>query len=110
MAVGLGRADVDRMLEADLTAKQFLEWEAFLSLEPFAFNRERRADLRAAQIVQAMYNIHCRSKKEDPAYKLEQFELKFTDFEEEAPTKKEMSVQEQETMIRLMAAALAGPR
>jgi hypothetical protein len=38
-----------------MTAREFTEWQAYYSLEPFG---ERRADYRTAQIVQMLANIN----------------------------------------------------
>lgn len=40
-----------------MSASQFQEWRAYADLEPFD---EERADLRAASIVQAIYNVNRR--------------------------------------------------
>ena len=77
MAVRLGRVNVDAMLRS-LTAKQFMEWEHYAQLEPF---NELRQDYRIASIVTMLANVNRDPKK--PAYKLEDFVLKF----EQVPTK-----------------------
>jgi hypothetical protein len=45
-----------------MTWEQFQEWIAYYSLEPFG---EPRADLRAGQIVAAIYNVN-RAKASSP--------------------------------------------
>jgi hypothetical protein len=64
MAVWMREPNVYRMLRS-LTAKHFIEWEAYLQLHPFAFDIEKRADYRTAHIVQTMLNI-MRSEKHKP--------------------------------------------
>jgi hypothetical protein len=49
-----------------ITYRQFEEWRAYADLEPF---EEERADLRAAQVVQAIYNVN--RKKGSPPIKLQ---------------------------------------
>jgi hypothetical protein len=63
MAVFFRRLNVDAMLRS-LTAKQFMEWEAFFSLEPWTLESELRADYRAASIRQTIYNSQV-TKKSD---------------------------------------------
>jgi hypothetical protein len=64
MAVWMRQPNVYNMLRR-LTAKHFIEWEAYLQLHPFAFDAEKRADFRTAHIVQTMLNI-MRSEKHKP--------------------------------------------
>jgi len=59
-----------------ITWRQFLEWEAFSELEPFD---EERADIRSAQIVAALANIHRDRKKRRTPFKLSDFLLQFGD-------------------------------
>lgn len=47
LALQLGRADVDAMLES-ITSRQFAEWQAFFELEPFG---SRWDDLRFGQLA-----------------------------------------------------------
>lgn len=61
MAVKLGVVNVDKMLRS-LTAKQFIEWEMYATIEPFS---EKRADYRAASIVMSIVNAN-RRKKDKP--------------------------------------------
>ena len=64
MAVWMRQPNVYKMLRS-LTAKHFMEWEAYLQLHPFAFEAEKRADYRTAHLVQTMLNI-MRSEKHKP--------------------------------------------
>lgn len=59
MAVKLGRVNVDAMLR-ELTAKQFMEWEAYARMEPF---NELRDDFRAARICEVIWNVAVASKE-----------------------------------------------
>lgn len=56
-----------------MTLRQFEEWRAYADLEPFD---EQRADLRAASIVQTLYNLFGR-KKGQRAVKLEDCVIRF---------------------------------
>lgn len=49
----LGRVDVDNMLRS-LTAKQFMEWQAYAALEPFD---EVRADYRMAALKKTLHDF-----------------------------------------------------
>jgi hypothetical protein len=80
MAVRLGWANVDA-LGRSLTAKQFLEWEAYARLEPF---NELRADYRAASIATMIANVNRDAKKHPKAYVLEDFVLKYEEKEQGA--------------------------
>ena len=95
MALLFGRLNVDAMLRS-LTAKQFLEWEAFLMLEPWTLESELKADYRAASICQRIYNSQV-TKKQD-LKDLSHFLLKW-DQEE----KKEKSPEEIFNIAKLMA-------
>ena len=64
MAVWMRQPNVYRMLRS-MTAKHFIEWEAYLQLRPFAFDAEKRADYRNAHLVQTMLNM-MRSEKHKP--------------------------------------------
>lgn len=74
MAVRLGRVNVDAMLRS-LTAKQFVEWEAYARLEPFS---EMRADWRAASIRQMIHNVAVEEKNQKD---IEHFLLKWKEEE-----------------------------
>ena len=54
-----------------ITVRQFQEWRAYADLEPFD---EERADLRAASIVQAIYNS---PRKKKDRLKLQECMLAF---------------------------------
>lgn len=77
----LGRANVDALLRS-LTAKQFLEWEMYARLEPFA---EIQMDYRFASICQVIANVN-RGKDQAP-FKLEDFRLRWSDEGREGPVK-----------------------
>lgn len=64
MAVWMRQPNVYTMLRS-LTAKHFIEWEAYLGLHPFTFDAEKRADYRSAHLVQTMLNL-MRSEKHKP--------------------------------------------
>jgi len=53
LAVMLGHVNVDEMLRS-ITAKQFMEWEAYSQLAPFP---HFRSDYNAASIVKALWDI-----------------------------------------------------
>lgn len=91
------RVDVDNIARS-LTAKQFINWEAYARLEPFG---EKRADWRAAQIVKMIFDMAVVAK--DRKYKLEDFLLKFEEDFKEKP------VQDQFAMMKILAAAYAAP-
>jgi hypothetical protein len=77
-----------------LTAKQFLDWEHYDAIEPFG---DDRADMRAASIVQMLYNIN--RGKGQKALTLKDFMLTF----KEAAPKKEKTWQEMAATARLIA-------
>lgn len=52
----VGEINVDAMLRR-ITAKQLVGWEAYIALEPFQFDRELRADYRAASIREMVHNV-----------------------------------------------------
>lgn len=80
-----------------LSVRQFQEWLAYMDLEPID---ERRADFRAASIVQALYNINRDVKRYPTPFKLDDFVLKF----EDAPKQKQDVV----TKLKLLAAMFTG--
>lgn len=83
---------MNRDILRGLTAKQFREWEHFAELEPFG---EKRADYRAASIVQATFNVN-RGKKQK-AMTLEEAVVKFG--EEAKETTKPKQTQKQQLDI-----------
>ena len=91
----LGKVNVDNLLHG-LTAKQFLEWQAYAALEPFG---EERQDYRIASICSVMANIHRGSGKR--AFEIEQFVLKFGD----QPPKQPKTWQEIFAIGRMFAVA-----
>ncbi len=95
MAVKFGRADVARF-GASFSAKEFIGWEIYASLEPF---NELRADYRAALIAQTIANVNRSS--EMPAYKLEEF-LLWGNGSEEVVAPKEMTGDDLEAKMRII--------
>lgn len=76
MAVWMRQPNVYRML-GTLTAKHFIEWEAYLQVHPFAFDIEKRADYRTANIVQTMLNMMRSTKHKPEPYTLEECVIQF---------------------------------
>lgn len=103
MAVRLGRTNVDAMLRG-LTAKQFMEWEAYARLEPF---NELRADYRAAQIVTMIANVNRGAKQK--AYQMDDFLLTFKEQEIEKAEKKKQSWKQQQSIAYAIAMAYSVP-
>ncbi len=105
MAVEMRQPNVARMLRT-FTAKQLVEWEAFLELEPFALDRELRADYRAAHLVQMTVNMNRDSKAHPEPFPLKDFLLKFVeqqDQEEKPPIKQTWQQQKQVAYAIAMA-------
>ena len=96
-----GTTDVDGLLRKR-TARQFLEWEYFASIEPFTFDKELRADYRAASIVQIIANVN---RGKGRAYDIKDFLLKFDDAE---PPKKK-TWQEMQKIAYMIAMAYNAP-
>jgi NAD-dependent DNA ligase len=94
-----GTTDVTGMLRR-MTAKQLQAWVHFAEIEPFTFDRELRADYRAASIVQVIANVN-RGKGQRP-YKIDDFVIRFDD--DYKPTRKQ-TWQEQQKIAYLIAAA-----
>ena len=88
-----GWANVDALGRA-LTAKQFLELEAYKQLDPF---REVRADYRAAQVAQMLYNVN---RGKHPTISLNELLLNF-----DGRQKPKQSVTEQLRMIKVFTMA-----
>lgn len=82
-----------------MTGAQFLEWQYYASLEPFD---ETRADVRAAQIVQALWNIARDTKAHPTPFALKQFLIEFG---EQPPKKADVNMQ-----IRILSAIAAASR
>ena len=80
-----------------LTAKEFRGWEMYYELEPFG---EERADVRAASIVQMLYNVNRGSKQK--AITLKECLLKWGEQDE---PKKQQTWQEQLAIMKMLAAA-----
>lgn len=74
----LGVPHPDYLVEV-LDARQLSEWEAFLSLEPLG---EERADLRMANQMTLIANIHRDSKRKTSPYGLKDFLFDFEGREE----------------------------
>lgn len=81
------------MLRA-MNHKQFLGWECYARLEPFA---EWRMDYRMGHIVQALLNVNL--GKDQKAYELKDIVLKFDDQE----PKPKMTIQQQIFIAKFMA-------
>ena len=80
-----------------LTAKQFVEWEAYARLEPF---NELRADQRAALIASYVYNMAVSVRDRKP---ISDFMLKWEESGEAKP--KTQSWQQQKQIAYMIAAA-----
>lgn len=74
-----------------MTWGQFLEWKTYDELEPFG---EERDDYRSAQVVQALYNIFTRTKREDKAWPLSEFLLGLGDVPRAAVVPQSVEYQE----------------
>lgn len=92
-----GWVNVDAMLRT-LTGMQLMEHMAYAELEPFG---EIRADYRAAQVSQMVFNMAVESKHRKP---MKDFVLPTGD-NEEAPRPK----QDHLAMMKVLAAAYATP-
>jgi hypothetical protein len=97
-----GTTDVGGMLRR-MTSKQFLGWEHFAEIEPFSFDRELRADYRAASIVQVIANVN--RGKGQRAYTIGDFLLKF----DEAKPERKKTWQEMQKVAYMIAAAYNAP-
>jgi hypothetical protein len=89
LAVKLGHVNIDRMLRS-ITAKQYWDWEAYASLEPFD---EEWMNIRFGTIVQAIRNVLV-SKEENLA------ELEDCVLHVEGSVEKTGSVEEKEKELR----------
>ena len=94
MAVKLKKVNVDAMLRT-ITAKQFVEWEAYARMEPF---NETRADYRAASIAQMVFNMAVDVKNRKP---ISDFLLKFGETQQQRP---KQTWQQQQKMLMILAA------
>jgi len=83
-----------------ITAKQFVEWEAYARMDPFS---EARADYRAASIAMTVYNMAVESKHRK---NLSEFLLKW-DEEEQKPQKQ--TWQQQKAIAYMIATAYSVP-
>jgi hypothetical protein len=81
-----------------LTAKQFLEWQAYATLEPFD---EVRGDFRSALIASVLANVNRDSKKKPEPFKIQDFLLKF---EEAEPPAKQTPAVHKNIMIMITQA------
>lgn len=78
---------------AEMSWRQFTEWAAFFQLEPFGYPAQQAAQVRIerkltawfASVVQALYNIFTR-KDGMPAKPRDQFEIKWVEADEDAPS------------------------
>jgi len=82
-----------------LTAKQFMEWEAFAMIEPFS---ELRDDYRFAALVQVLANANRGPKQ--PPYTLKECLLQFGEKDDEEKTPQQ-SRQTQMSVIQAIAMA-----
>jgi len=85
---------------ARISADKLLEWQVFEQLEPFG---EDRADLRSAQIVQALYHIATARVRPDPG-PLERFRILVGDWRpsetvQATVTAEKQTVKQQERML-----------
>lgn len=84
---------------AEMTWKEFLEWEAFEEVEPF---ETERADVRSAHIVQTLWNIARDTKANPKGWPLTDFLLAFGD------TPRPHAEQSLETQTLLIDSWIAG--
>jgi hypothetical protein len=75
---------------SQISSRQFGEWRAYGDLEPFDGERD---DLRAASIVQALYNIH--RKKGAKPWKLRDCALPIPGAQDETPQPPQPTTAEQ---------------
>ena len=101
MAILLGRLNVDVMLR-ELTAKQWIEWEAFMLLDPWALDPELRADYRAASIRQTVHNMQV--TKREHLKQLKDFLLPFEKPDKDERPKRTQTLEQQWGMLQLLAA------
>jgi hypothetical protein len=83
---------------ASITSDQLLEWMVYEKLEPFG---EDRGDLRAAQVVQALYHIALMRVRPEP-YPLDRFRLSIGDWRpttDAEPAARGQTVAQQERML-----------
>jgi len=80
--------NVERDILQGLTYKQFVRWQHYAQVEPFNFDLEKRADYRAAQIAQMLYNVN--RGKGVSALKLEDAVLDFEKDAKKPPSQKEL--------------------
>lgn len=81
-----------------ISTRQFQEWRAYADLEPFD---EERADLRSAQIVQAIFSVHRRKHQGPP--KLKDCVLRFGEQDKVAATPDQKLIQTRRTLDMLTA-------
>lgn len=101
LAVRLGKANVDALARS-LTAKQFLAWEAYASLEPF---NQLWEDYRFASIVCEIRNA-LRGEKQAP-YTLDDCLIKIKESEEPKKPKQPQTFEEQIAIAHIWAKAAA---
>lgn len=94
----LGYINVDAMLRS-ITARQFVEWEAYARMEPF---NELREDYRAASIAQMVFNMAVAVKDRKD---IDAFLLKFGEREPE----RHQTWQEQKALMMAVAMAYSAP-
>ena len=92
------------MLQRELTARQFMRWMVYDSIEPLGF---LRSDYHAAQVVAAIANILRDAQQKPQPYRPEDFLLKFVDVEESEKPKQ--TWQQQKAICMAIAAAFSTP-
>ncbi len=88
-----------------LTARQFLDWHHYDSMEPFG---ELRADYRTADIVATLINLQRDRKKKPEPYKLAEVVLKFGEKEVDEAKKPKQDWKEQKRVMMMWVAAAGG--
>lgn len=83
---------------AEMGATQWLDWKVFMTLTPFAMDRER-ADMRAALVAMTLWNVAIAKgtkKGHTPDYRqMHEFLMQWGDAPDPRPKKRRMTEQEQ---------------
>lgn len=95
----MGRPDVDHLL-AELSARQFDEWIAFYSIEPWG---EERADLRAGIVASTVANVNRNPKQRSKPYSPKDFMPVY-----DKPPKKQQTMEEMLRVVEMMNTAFGG--
>ncbi len=101
MAVMAGEWKV-RKIERRLSAKRFLEWEAYAQLEPFD---ARRGDYRAASIAAVIANVNRDPKKQTKPFTVEDFVLQFGGEDEKPRAAQKQPWQQKLSIAKAIVAA-----